>query len=258
MFPFCFTYVFEDRAQEEHAEATQGMTQMRGVEAEGADKYRITLEVQQDCYNWFDIEKEPIAKHGRPLLILIGMHARLSNIDDKGYFKKDEAFEWQGKPVFRKGGTYAKGLLRSWVKLRNENPKAREMLKYIDVMQQPSGFQDSIISLWRVESEASCGKYPQCLHSRDLNASYLSEAARQGMFLSHEVGHFIAGKVGAVIQPTDTGVVFPLKAQASRTQNEMRRQSPKSWELLVTNSVENQCNLIENQSFLIENQSFFN
>ena len=241
-FYVCFTYVVEDRErqEQEHADAIEGMTQMRGVEAEGADKYRITLEVQQDLFGWFDIEAEPIAKHGMPLLILIGVHARLSNLDDDGCFIKDEAFEWQGTPVFRKAKTSARGLLRSWVKLRNTNPKARAMLEYIDVMQQPNGFQDSIISLWRIEREASLGKYPQCLHSRDLNASYLSESARQGMFLSHEVGHFIAGKVGAVIQPTDTGVVFPLKAQAGRTQNEMRRQRPKSWELLVTNSVETQ------------------
>ena len=145
---------FEDKAQEEHAEATHGMTQMRGVEAEGADKYRVTLEVQQDVFGWFDIEREPIAEHGMPLLILIGAHARLSNIDENGRFIKDEAFEYAGTPVFRKAGTSARGLLRSWVKLRNTNPKAREWLEYIDVMQQPSGFQDSIISTWRIEREA--------------------------------------------------------------------------------------------------------
>ena len=92
-FYVCFTYVVEDRAQEEqeHADAIEGMTQMRGVEAEGADKYRITLEVQQDLFNWFDIEAEPIAQHGMSLLILPGKHKRLSNIDDDGCFIKDEA-----------------------------------------------------------------------------------------------------------------------------------------------------------------------
>ena len=177
-----------------------------------------------DVFGWFDIEREPIAEHGMPLLILIGAHARLSNIDENGRFIKDEAFEYAGTPVFRKAGTSARGLLRSWVKLRNTNPKAREWLEYIDVMQQPSGFQDSIISTWRIEREASLSKYPQSLHSRDLNASYLSDSARQASFLSHEIGHFIGGKVTAVIQPTDTDVVFPLKAQATRTQDVIRRE----------------------------------
>ncbi len=77
----------------------EGMTQTRGAEVEGGDKYRITLEVQQDLH------------HGRPLLILIGKHARLSNLDDDGRFIRTEAFEFCGTPVLRKAGTSARGLL---------------------------------------------------------------------------------------------------------------------------------------------------
>ena len=59
-------------------------------------------------------------------------------------------------------------------------------------MQQPAGFQDSIISKWRIESTSQEG---QRLMSRDLNASYLSESARQASFLGHEFCHFEAGKI---------------------------------------------------------------
>ena len=96
----------------------EGMTQTRGAEVEGGDKYRITLEVQQDLFNDFDPDLEPVAKHGRPLLILIGKHARLSNIDDNGLFIRTEAFESCGVPVLRTAGTSARGLLKSWVELR--------------------------------------------------------------------------------------------------------------------------------------------
>ena len=94
-------------------ENNDGMSQLRGQAADNNDKYRITLELQQDLYHYFDIEREPVAKHGKPLLILIGVHARLSNIDDNGCFIKDEHFEFLGKPIKRIAGTSARGLLKS-------------------------------------------------------------------------------------------------------------------------------------------------
>ena len=143
----------KDEIEEEEPVANKkDFTQMRGVEGDNADRYRVTIELQQDLYNWFDPSLEPVASHGKPMLILIGKHARLSNIGDDHCFKEDECFEYQGKPVLRKKGTHAKGLLKNWVKLRRENPVAREMLERIEVMQQPSGFQDSIVSKWRIES----------------------------------------------------------------------------------------------------------
>jgi hypothetical protein len=92
----------------------------------------------------------------------------------------------------------------------------------MELMQQPSGFQDSIISKFRIEAQAL--KYVQKLHSRDLNASYLSSSARMASFLSHEVHHFLAGKIKAVLQLTDTDVAFSLKAAARRSQEQLSRE----------------------------------
>ena len=146
----------------------------------------------------------------------------MSNIDDEGRFIEDEAFEYAGEAVLRKKGTSARGLMRSWVQLRRENPQARKLVQEIELMQQPSGFQDSIISKWRIEAQAS--QYVQKLHSRDINASYLSSSARMASFLSHEVNHFLAGKITAVLQLTDTDVAFSLKAAARRSQEQLRRE----------------------------------
>ena len=107
--------------------------------------------MQQDLFNWFDCEKDPLVQHGRPLLILIGRHGRLSNIDDQGMFLRDDAFEVNGVPVFHKGGSSARGLLSGWVKLRRECPEARKMLETVSIFQQPSGFQDAILSTWRIQ-----------------------------------------------------------------------------------------------------------
>ena len=99
-------------------------------------------------FHWYDIEKQPLSSHGKPLLFLIGVHARLSNINDDGFWIEDEAFEYKGQPVLRKAGTWAHGALKGWVELRKNKPVARDMLKEIEVMQQPAGFQDTIISKW--------------------------------------------------------------------------------------------------------------
>ena len=149
------------------------------------------------------------------------MHARLSNIDDNGYWIHDEAFEYKGEPVFRKGGTWAHGALKGWVQLRKTNPVAKQILQEIEVMQQPAGFQDSIISKWRIEQTSVDG---QRFMSRDLNSSYLSEAARKASFLSQEVCHFEAGKITAVIQPTDTDVAFSYKALTNAESNKLKRE----------------------------------
>ena len=49
-------------------------------------------------------------------------------------------------------GTSARGLLKSWVQLRMQDARCRQMLEKIEVMQQPAGFCDGIIAKWRIES----------------------------------------------------------------------------------------------------------
>ena len=198
-----------------------GLNQTRAADSEG-DKYRITLEVQQDCYHWFDAEVEPVCKHAVPLLILVGTHARLSNIDCDGNFIHDEAFEYKGKPVLRKAGTSARNLLRAWRELRDSSLETAAMIGRLDVMQQPAGFSDSIIAVWRLEVQQK--RYPQTLHVRDLNASYLSSDARKASYLSHQVPGWIGGKMTAVLQVTDTDVARPLKVAANQEKMKLRRE----------------------------------
>ena len=73
-------------------------------------------------------------------MVLIGAHARLSSIDDQGYFIEDEFFVHQGKEIHRKAQTSAKGLMRKMVQLRRDNAQVRKYLEVMEVYQQPSGF----------------------------------------------------------------------------------------------------------------------
>ena len=63
-------------------------------------------------------------------VILVGVHASLSNIDDDGCFIPDEVFELPGKTAVRKAGA-ARALMDGWRKLR---PQVVSVLEahYID------------------------------------------------------------------------------------------------------------------------------
>ena len=66
-------YTTSQRLEAPVEDDNDGLNQTRAADSEG-DKYRITLEVQQYCYHWFDAEVEPVCKHAVPLLILVGTH----------------------------------------------------------------------------------------------------------------------------------------------------------------------------------------
>ena len=121
--------------------------QMRGSGISEADRYRITVELCQNIFNWLDEEKDPIGQVGTSKVVLIGAHARLSNIDDQGFFIEDELFVYQGKETHRKAQTSAKGLMKKMVQLRRDSAQVRKYLEVIEVYQQPSGFLTSSFTL---------------------------------------------------------------------------------------------------------------
>jgi hypothetical protein len=146
----------------------------------------------------------------------------LSNIDDEGRFIKDEAFVFKGKEVMRRAGSSARGLLKQWVKLRQESAEVRTMLESIDVYQQPSGFTDSVIMAWVLEAQSE--RVPQAIHQRDLFAAALSEPAKRMSYLCHQLQAWIGGKMTSVLQLTDTDCSFVLKAAANREKDCLKRQ----------------------------------
>ena len=47
------------------------------------DRFRVTLELSQMVTNTFEPNEKPAVKHGLPVLLVPGAHARLSNIDER-------------------------------------------------------------------------------------------------------------------------------------------------------------------------------
>ena len=83
------------------------MTQMRQEGRSEHDRFRVTLELAQVVRNVFKPSEAPTVRHARPVLVVPGAHARLSNIDEAGLFIEDEVFEVRGKQKVRKAKTTA-------------------------------------------------------------------------------------------------------------------------------------------------------
>jgi hypothetical protein len=217
----CMSHVVKCDSEEgalSHESAAQ--TRSQGVSEQ--DRYRITFECVQEVHNYFDETKVPEGKIGKSLLVLIGGHGRLSNISDEGTFLEDEHFTHKGNEIVRKAGQSARGLLKSWVDLRRSSVEVRTMLESIEVMQQPSGFADSVIVQWHIEAQAK--RYPQSIHQKDLFAAALCEASKKASWLGHQLLTWIAGKMTSCLQLTDTDLAFPLKAAARRAKDRLKRE----------------------------------
>ena len=89
----------------QRTEAEDGMTQMRQSADGAADRFRVTLETSQMVFNQFKAGGEaPEVRHGKPVLVVPGCHARLSNISPKGTWLRDERFKAGGKVGDEEGG----------------------------------------------------------------------------------------------------------------------------------------------------------
>ncbi len=66
-------------------------------------------------------------------------------------------------------------------------------------------------------------EWPQALHMRDLHAAALIIEAKRVAWLAHQMPCWVAGKMTAAPPVTDTDVAFPLKAQARRSKEALRR-----------------------------------
>ena len=70
-----------------------GMTQMRQAASSESDRFRVTLELSQTVRSVYKPDTPFEVSHGVPVLIVPGVHARLSNISEEGAFVEDEVFE---------------------------------------------------------------------------------------------------------------------------------------------------------------------
>ena len=107
-------HLSEPGAQVVEVHDEDGMAQMRKAARGEGDRYRATLELAQVVRNVFKPGEKPEVKHARPVLVVNGAHARLSNIDEGGRFVEDEVFLVKNKQKVRKAKMSAGNLMLSW------------------------------------------------------------------------------------------------------------------------------------------------
>ena len=108
--------------------------------------------------------------------------------------------------------------------VRSENKELFQRLAAlgVEIYQQPAGFEDSVITRWKLEKQsqaASCS-----IGLRDMFAGALSDSALNASAALGQLPVFIRGKMTAAVQVTDTDVAFRLKAKVRRMQQALRTQ----------------------------------
>ena len=149
------------------------------------------------------------------------MHARLSNVStgqpvSDQVFLEDETFWLGSKKVERRKNQKVGLLMLGWRELRERRP---ELFECLVLFQQPAAFMDEITQLWAIEDLAR--RVPQAVHQRDLFAAALTKLCLTAMKLSGQIPAWIAAKMTAVLQLTDTDIAFILKAFARKKKVEV-------------------------------------
>lgn len=161
-------------------------------------------------------QKDPQGVVGLTLLIVPGVHGRLSNISSGGTFIEDEQFDVGGKVTIRKKGSSVKGLMHKWVELRSKFP---HMFNNLSIMQQPAAVIDGVLQMWRIQELSQL--YGRTIWQRDTLGTHMTDQAYETMALGWQCQHLILEQMTPVLQLTDTDVAFLLKSEAATAKEKL-------------------------------------
>ena len=109
-----------------------------------------------------------------------------------------------------------------WRQLKFD-PKTAHLFEKVDVMQQPAAVTDSVIFTWIAEEQAET--YGASLWTRDVcGGAGGGDACATAMFAAGQMANYIAAKMTAVLQPTDTDFAFLLKRFAEECKLQHRQE----------------------------------
>ena len=244
---------FDPQAFKE-AEGEEGLCHLRGEANENQDKYRITVDVEQVFYNVCDESLPVKAEWGVTSVTIVGKHMDVDNVSltEPRVWLKDQAFTFQGKEVFYKAGAqvhhqHGKAILD----LRKECPElwARLTKAGIKVYQQPAGFEDAVITAWKIAKQAE--RFPVSVAVKDLFSGGLAETSRHAMMCINQIPAWITGKMGCSLQITDTDVAMRLKAKSGYALARLRSELIKLAEAEETRAIF-RCGIYEVVRCLVE------
>ncbi len=129
------------------------LNHFRQVADPQGDRFRITYEARQVLRGYFheDFNSKPACSVYKGLVVVPGVHARLSNISAVGQWIASESFWYKGHLVERVAGVSVGNIMSKWRQLRTEHP---ELTDAFTIMQQPSAYVDPVIFTWAEEELA--------------------------------------------------------------------------------------------------------
>jgi hypothetical protein len=208
------------------AVSEEGMSQLRGECHGNQDKFRITVDLEQVVYGMLGkAGVRPHADFGLTSVIFTGQHFRERNVDQARCYIEDEKFYRDGIEVCHLAGTKVEaGLGNQILDFRDEHPELfQDMIDLgMRFYQQPAGFEDSLISVWKVQEQLKV--HGQNLSLRDLFTGALSTWARNESFLCQQLTSWIRGKVTAVCQTADCVVIKPVKCKTAQKHIQLRKE----------------------------------
>ena len=208
--------------------SSDGMAHLRGEATDNNDKYRITVDCEQVFYNVCDSTKPVKAGWGVVSVTMTGAHCDLSNVSQDRRWIRDQAFNYNGKEVLYKAGEklhpmHAKALLDS----RDQHPELWQRMRdvNIEIYLQPAGFEDGIITKWKIEKQGQ--RFAVSIGVRDLFGGGLAETTKLAQQAINQIATNITGKMGCALQITDTDVAMRLKNKSAKELQDLRLELHK-------------------------------
>ena len=100
-----------------------------------------------------------------------------------------------------------------------------EIFEGLVVFQQPSAWMDEIVQSWCCQDLGARCK--GCVHQRDLFSAALTDTIKKIMGILHQIPSWIASKMTACLQLTDTDLAFIVKNAVTRIKKELAREMRK-------------------------------
>ena len=188
----------------------QQQSQVRGTLPHGQEKVRVTYVDRNVVYHAHDPEKAPEGQRIKPVLIVPGLHARISNITLEPPYKwiNTETFEYLGQEITHTANTSTKGTMKEWCELRKKCPY---MFEQVVLMQQPAAWRDEVIVTWCQEDLHMRFQNKPILQVHDMVCSQYSKGSREKAYSCNQVKSVIAGEMTAVLQLTDISIAKMAK-----------------------------------------------
>jgi len=217
---------------------SDGMAHLRGEATDNNDKYRITVDCEQVFYNVCDSSKPVKAGWGVVSVTMTGSHCDLSNVSMDRTWLRDQTCNYNGREVHYKAGEklhsmQAKALLDS----RDQHPELWQRMRDvgIEIYLQPAGFEDGIITKWKIEKQGQ--RFAVSIGVRDLFGGCLADSTKQAQNAISQLASHIAGKMGCALQLTDTDVAMRLKNRSAYELQDLRLELHKLAEAEGTRAI---------------------